>query len=98
MEKADLDKTKERCARMAKEKAIEVSAWLRRRTCLSEEEILENVLKPIADMAFDAGQEVGNVETLFKAERGVRQAKVMFWLSVTLGVVCVVWMVAMLLR
>lgn len=68
-----------------------VMCWLRRNTNLDDDAIVDYALKPIADVAFEAGHEIGFTEAMLKVDRIVKRAIVAKWVAVIISAACIAW-------
>jgi hypothetical protein len=64
-----LKEVQERHTALVKEEKRKSMEWLRRNTTLTDEALIQNVIRPTAQTAFDAGREVGFVEGMLKADK-----------------------------
>lgn len=91
IEDKDLKATEDRNLKTVREKRKELSAWLRRNTCLGDDDI-KRVLNEIADVAYEAGWEVGCTETMMRVQHEVARARLNRWISVIVIAACTVWL------
>ena len=85
----NLKEVNERNAALLAEERRRVMMWVRRRSCLDDDEVYTNALKPIAEAAFNAGHEVGFTEAMLKVDRQFKRATVSYWVALIASAACI---------